>query len=291
MVTLLDVRRAYTARHSALIRRTGTFTRRVYEGLGSWRDEDVTRFIRVTQPVVDGVKFQAANLTNAYYQQIAQVAGQPFSATPVTPAELSTGALRNGPDFDEVYTRPFVTTRTQLASGKSLQAAVVAGGARALQIAMTDINLATGHAGRKTRGRNNNIVGYRRVLTGRENCALCVIASTQRYRVNDLKPIHPACDCAEEPIYGEFDPGQIIDPELLEQTQALIESEIGFVDFGARDAGLGKTITAADGSTRMADYTELIVSREHGEYGPTLAFRDQKFTGPADIPAVLDTAI
>ena len=291
MVTLLDVRRAYTARHSALVRRTGTFTRRVYEGLGSWRDEDVARFLRVTQPVVDGVKFQAANLTNAYYQQIAQVAGQPFTATPVTPAELSTGALRNGPDFDEVYTRPFVTTRTQLGSGKSLQAAVVAGGARALQIAMTDINLATGHAGRKTRGRNNNIVGYRRVLTGRENCALCVIASTQRYRVNDLKPIHPACDCAEEPIYGEFDPGQIIDPELLEQTQALIESEIGFVDFGARDAGLGKTITTADGSTRMADYTDLIVSREHGEYGPTLAFRDQKFTGPADIPAVLDTAI
>jgi hypothetical protein len=291
MVTLLDVRRAYTNRHSALIRRTGAFTRRVYEGLGSWRDEDVTRFIGLTQPVVEGVKSQAANLTNAYYQQIAQVSGQPFTATRLTPGELATNALRNGPDFDEVYTRPFVTTRTQLASGTSLQAAVSAGGARALQIAMTDINLATGHAGRKTRGNNNNIVGYRRVLTGRENCALCTIASTQRYRVNDLKPIHPACDCAEEPIYGDFDPGQVIDPELLEQTQALIESEIGFVDFGARDAGLGKVITTADGDTRLADYTDLIISREHGEYGPTLAFRDQKFTGPADIPAVLDTAI
>jgi hypothetical protein len=291
MVTLLDVRRAYTSRHSALIRRTGTFTRRVYEGLGSWRDEDVTRFTGLTRPVIEGVKLQAANLTNAYYQQIAQVSGERFTPSPPTAAELSTSALRNGPDFDEVYTRPFVTTRTGLASGQSLQAAVVAGGARALQIAMTDINLATSHAGRKTRSRNNNIVGYRRVLTGRENCALCTIASTQRYRVNDLKPIHPACDCGEEPIYGDFDPGQVIDPELLEQTQALIQSEIGFVDYGARDAGLGKVITAADGSTRMADYTDLIISRNHGEYGPTLVFRDQRFTGPADIPAVFDAAI
>ena len=263
----------------------------MFEGLGSWRDEDVARFQAITRPVVDGAKQQAANLTNAYYQQIATVAGEPFSVTRISGGELSTGALRNGPDFEDVYTRPFVTTRTQLSAGQSLTAAVAAGGARALQIAMTDINLASGHAGRQTRRGNNNIVGYRRVLTGRENCALCVIASTQRYRVNDLKPIHPACDCAEEPIYGEFDPGQVIDPELLEQTQALIESEIGFVDFGARDAGLGKVIETADGSTRLADYTELIVSREHGEYGPTLSFRDQKFTGPADIPAVLDTAI
>jgi hypothetical protein len=263
----------------------------VFEGLGSWRDEDVTRFVAITRPVIEGAKQQTANLTTAYYQQVAQVSGQQFTATTLTGSELSTSALRNGPDFDEVYARPFVTARTQLAKGQSLSAAVSAAGARALQIAMTDMNLASGLAGRKTRGTNNNIVGYRRVLTGRENCALCVIASTQRYTVNELKPIHPACDCGEEPIYGDFDPGQVIDPDLLAQTQELVESEIGFADFGARDAGLGKVIETADGSTRLADYTELIVTREHGEYGPTLAFRDQRFTGPRDIPAVLDTAI
>jgi hypothetical protein len=164
------------------------------------------------------------------------------------------------------------------------------GAARASSIAETDIQLASREAGRRQRLGNSNIVGYKRVLTGSENCALCAIASTQRYRVNDLKPIHPGCDCGEEPIYGDFDPGQVIDQTGLNSIHEALEAQLGVSDREARAAGIGKFVQY-DGEQRLADFTEIIAVREHGEYGPTLTWRDQKFTGPSDIPAALDTAI
>jgi hypothetical protein len=60
---------------------------------------------------------------------------------------------------------------------------------------------------------------------------------------------------------------------------------------GARDAGLEKVITSPTAGDKLADYTDLIVTRQHGEYGPTLSFRDQSFTRRRDIPAVLDSGI
>jgi hypothetical protein len=221
-------------------------------------------------------------LQAAYYQEVAKANGESFTPAQTRPSDLIDQVLRNGPSAQEVYRRPFVEVYTALAGEQLLRTAVERGAARASSIAETDIQLASRQAGLKQRQSNANIVGYRRVLTGSENCALCAIASTQRYRRDNLKPIHPGCDCGEEPIYGDFDPGQVIDQGSLDSIHQALQQQLGVTDYQARDAQIGKLVQYED-SQRLADFTEIVVTREHGEYGPTLTWRDQKFTGPKDI--------
>jgi hypothetical protein len=280
MATLAEIRDGYNRINTRLIRGAGDLASNLFANLGSWRDDDVERYQRLIRPQIDGIKLQAAQLQAAYYQEVAKQQGKAYEPAAIRPDDLTETNLRNGAQATEVYRRPFVSMYTELAKGELVGAAIAVGAARASSIASTDIQLAARIAGLKQRQNNDNIVGYRRVLTGSENCALCAIASTQRYTRNELKPIHPGCDCTEEPIYGDFDPGQVIDPQGLETIHQALQRQLGVSDVGARNAGIGKATAAGE---PISDFTEIIVTREHGEYGPTLAWRDQKFTGPSDL--------
>jgi hypothetical protein len=282
VATLAEIRDGYNRLNTRLVRGAGSVAGEVFRQLGSWRDEDFTRYANVVKPQIDGLKLQAANLQAAYYQQVALANGEDFTNVAVRSTQLTDEVLRNGPSFDEVYRRPFVDVYRALASNELVSTAIQRGVARASSLAETDVQLASRIAGLRQREANNNIVGYRRVLTGAENCALCAIASTQRYTRNNLKPIHPGCDCGEEPIYGDFDPGQVIDQTGLDSIHEALQTQLGVSDAQARDASIGKFVQYDD-NTRLADFTEIIATREHGEYGPTLTWRDQAFTGPNDI--------
>lgn len=161
--------------------------------------------------------------------------------------------------------------------------AVSAGGARARILAQTDVQLARRQASLFARRNNDNIVGYIRVLTGAESCGLCYVASTQRYNKNNLNPIHPGCDCGELPIYGDTDPGQVIDQYNLDRVHEAFESRFGVSDPGARNLDIGKFVEYKDG-VRQADFT-LISIRDHGELGPVLTRRKENFTTIEDIAA------
>ncbi len=281
MATLAEIRDGYNRLNSRFVRGAGRVAGNVFRQLGSWRDEDIARYLQIVGPQIDGLKLQAANLQAAYYQQVALANGEQFTPVETRPRDLDESTLRNGPDAQEVYRRPFVEAWTALAGNELLRTAVERGASRAASLAETDIQLASREAGRRVRSGNNNIVGYRRVLTGAENCALCAIASTQRYTRGELKPIHPGCDCGEEPIYGDFDPSQVIDLEGLESVHQALQTQLDVSDRNARSAQIGKFVQYED-EERLADFTEIIVTREHGEYGPTLTWRDQAFTGPDD---------
>jgi hypothetical protein len=69
------------------------------------------------------------------------------------------------------------------------------------------------------------------------------------------------------PIYGNMDPGQVIDEQLLDSTHEAIAQRFGVSDRGAR----------------AIDY-RLIQVRDNGELGPVLTVRGQNFTGPEDLP-------
>lgn len=62
------------------------------------------------------------------------------------------------------------------------------------------------------------------------------------------------------------DPGQVLDPDEVERIHERVADLLGESDRGGR----------------APDY-RLISVREHGEFGPTLTWRGQDFTGPADI--------
>lgn len=239
--------------------------RAMWNRLPNYRDLDIDRFVAAVVPLVQAGQLRVAELTSAY-----------FETGGVDRALVLNG---RGVDAGEVYRRPAVTVYTELAAGKSMSEAVKAGAARLSSLAATDLQMAKVRQAQASLT-SKGVKQYRRVLTGNENCALCVIASTQRYWVRNLSPIHPGCDCAVDVMPPDWDPRrQVIDRDLLESTHQQILSHVGETDRNARDLGLGKR----DASGRwLSDFTDLIVTRTHGEYGPVLTWRGQHFTGPAD---------
>lgn len=253
------------------------FTQSAWTGLGSWRDADVERFISAVVPVVTGGQRQIATLTNAYLaEQVAELFGG-SSAPKGVSAELAAGAvLRNGVAPEDVYRRPAVEVYTALKRGASLDSAVNLGANRLRQLVTTDMQLAKTHAAQQTL-RDSKAQYYRRVLHGNKNCALCIVASTQRYRVKDLMPCHPGCQCTPEPIDGPVP--HVLDRARLEELHAAVARTTG----SPADRGGGRSSDAFSNGRLRQSYLDLMVVQSHGEYGPTLAYRGQNFTGPGDI--------
>lgn len=221
-------------------------------------DAGLARLLELVVPVVRSAQSEVANLTSAYLAAA--------TATRALPVDDSVFDGR-GVDIEKVYSRPIVTTRAALSRGKSVDEAVRLGGKRLESIATTDVQMAKvrqadrsmTHSGQKF---------YRRVPEGVETCAMCLIASTQRYRVGTLLPIHGGCDCGVEPLPAGFDPNkQVIDEDLLAATHQRIKQVTDAVDRGGRNP----------------DYRKLLVTQEHGELGPVLTWRHQKFTSFDDL--------
>lgn len=245
---------------------------RLWSGSGAYQAADIDRIVSVVVPYVQAGQVQVANLTEAYFQQAGARAGVEFG--------FVTGG-RGIPAVD-VYRRPAVTTYTALSMGKPMALAVTEGGQRLASLVSTDLQMAKVRQAQRSL-ESAGFGAYQRVLSGAENCALCVVASTQRYHTGDLMPIHPGCDCGVEALPSGVDPAdQIIDSDLLELTHDAIDSRLG-TDRGARDLGLGKVTSQGK---PVSDYTDLIITREHSEYGPTLSWRDHKFTSAADIKSL-----
>jgi hypothetical protein len=282
MATQRELLDAYNSLSSRLVRGLGVRVAGAFTNLGSWRDADFERFTKMIEPTLTGGRLQAARLQVGFYQQMARARGEVFNAPSISPSDFTVPKLRNGAAAQEVYRRPFKDVYFALSQKKGMTEAIFEGANRISSIVSTDMQLARRNAGFLSRRANDNIVGYARTLTGSENCALCYVASTQRYTRDKLLPIHPGCDCGEMPIYGDQDPGQVINDIRLDATHEAVESRFGLQDRGARDIGLGKTYTRKDGSIVKADYTAIAI-REHGELGPVLTVAGQHFRGPGSI--------
>lgn len=139
--------------------------------------------------------------------------------TPVAPGNVNdwSEALR-GVAAQDVYRRPFLEAWAKESSDLGLH--------KLRQIATTDMQLASRLGEYRAMAGNSTIVGYRRVLGLPPNCGLCVVASTQRYRKEALKPIHTACKCGTQPIYrskkGDPGEGRISDEATLARVKELV---------------------------------------------------------------------
>lgn len=233
----------------------------------SWRDDDVARFEAAILPTLLAGERQVARLTNTQLTNARNLTlGTKDRPSPVDLRSVTGDALR-GVSPSVVYRRPQKTLNFELSKGKSVTDAVRASSQRLGKLVDIDLQLAKTH----TIAKQGQAKSFRRVLSGAENCAKCVIASTQRYRRGNLMPIHPGCDCGVEELHdGGAD--QVIAPATLKEMHAAIEAEFGASDRAAR---------VIDGLNERSDYLDLIVTREHGETGPTLAWRDQHFTSAA----------
>lgn len=250
-----------------------------WRAMNSWRDADMQRLLNEILPIVNAAERRMVDVTVANLASVSSAAdGTAFR--PATPRYQDlTGAALRGVDPSVVFLRPQMVLNSALADGKSLTDAITAGEKRLRSLGATNVQLAK----RDTVAAAGRAPFYRRVLTGAENCAMCVIASTQRYRMGSLMPIHPGCDCGEEEIVtGQ--PAHVIEPELLNLTHAEIDRRLkstGGTDRNAFDLALGVEKTTASGD-RISDFTELIVTRQHGELGPVLSWRSNHFRNAAE---------
>lgn len=185
-----------------------------WDRLGSWDRADVDRFLGQVGPLVTSAQANALRLLAAY---LSAAAGN--RPTTIDPRPYTGPAVRSAATALDVWERPFVTTWAALRDGASFTDALAAGRERASTLAQTDVQLAMRNATRDALAADDRVAGYRRVLTG-SSCAFCAAASTQRYRSEQLMPLHSRCDCTVAPIYGDSDPGRVINRRLLDDLRA-----------------------------------------------------------------------
>ena len=248
---------------------------------GSYRDADITRIAGEVTKLVQAGQQSVSQLTALYLNSVLTAStGQPISSiASALPTVSDLNTLRGIAPKDE-YQRPGVQVWTALSQGAPFEQAAKQGLDRLMSLVTTDIQMAQ----RWTEHRALNLSTakfYRRVPRGTGSCMLCIIASTQRYHVKDLKPIHPGCHCTVAPLVlangkaMQYDPGQIINRPVLEQAHADVKALTGGSDRGARDVGIGP-------NGKPAGYRDIQI-RQHGELGPVLTWRSQHFTGPGDL--------
>lgn len=251
------IAKAYGSQVGAIRRQLQSFGDALWQALPDYRDENIDMLVQAIVPRVKAGQIQIANLTVAYVKQTLMAMGVKAPVTGVDEAAIT--SLR-GVDPQEVYRRPAVSVYTALSQGKPLDQAVKEGGLRLYQLIGGDMQLAKTRQAHRSmrRARVGGVQFYRRILTGRENCGLCVVASTQHYRVDHVMPIHPGCDCD----FGPLPPGTgeewVIDPDTLEQVHSAVEERYGESDRGARSP----------------DYSKMIMTTTHGEYGPVISWKE-----------------
>lgn len=249
---------AYDSQVHAIRQQITAFGQAYWDSLPHYRASAVEDMIQAITPRVTAGQLRIADLTRAYLAQCARELGWKVVLPSIDQDEIR-GA--RGIDPRVVYRRPAVDVYTALAAGKPLPQAAAEGRLRLTQLIGGDMQLAKVHASRQSmRGYPAEGQFYRRVLTGRENCALCVVASTQRYYRDDLMPIHPGCDCGVQPLPPGLAVNQVIDEDLLEQVHQITADRLG----------------VSDRAGRTPDYRKLLTVSEHGEYGPTLSWAQPK---------------
>ena len=260
-----------------------------------YRDAQAAAFSTSVAPVVIGAQQVMSSLTANYLTNLNRQMVGTSPAINLDSSKIASG-LRSNISPQEVYQRPFTQIWTDLSQGKPLSEAVASGRRRLVDLATSDLQLAKTTQAVRTMSNFGDIVGYRRVLVGAENCGLCVIASTVRYRKSELMPIHPGCNCAIAPIHGHQDPGQSINsgvlmhgiaPTAMSRGNVPVYSPKDIEDMGdllapVHDA-IERTFGQSDVGGRLVDYRKIMTTHEHGELGPILSVSNHSFTGPGDL--------
>jgi hypothetical protein len=168
-----------------------------WQGLGSYDEGDVDRFVEIAVPIVLAGQTQAVALTEAFILRRLGLA--PIG---LDPSELTGAAVRNGVALEEVYRRPFVNVWTALGKNEPWDAAVNAGEARATGSAEMDVQLSHRASYGALQRAEPRIRGYRRRANGGA-CPFCQLVNGAFVKSADAMPLHNRCGCGLDPIMQE----------------------------------------------------------------------------------------
>lgn len=234
-------------------------------GFSSWYDHKaISALCKEIALAVEAAQRQTAALTDAYLSRVASdVVERPVS--PVGPVDIA--GLRSGVTHEGVYGRLADQVRYDVSRGVGLAQAQDRAVSRGTIAAQMDTDLAA-----RAQTAKFSVVrqlSYRRVIHPElakkdGTCGLCIVASEQVYHpAKPLMPIHTGCNCTAVIVGSKNDPGKTIN---LEDVKAVYEMV---------------------GSTGAAELRKVRVKvAEHGELGPLLVRRGDKFRGPSAVRAL-----
>lgn len=209
---VVELTRRYQRQLAALAARAETALTNIWDGLGSWDDPDVDRFIEQATPTVAGAQRSSTALTVGY---LALLLG----------AALAVQKTLELPDLRD----PFIGYWTALSRGEPWEQAITTGRTRAGTLGLDGVQTAARTTSDEIDQREDRIVGWERVLSGL-SCEFCATVATQRYRTAESASFgHQRCDCTVVPIIGRQDPGRVINRGLLDQLKNLDDDATGYV--------------------------------------------------------------
>lgn len=166
----------------------------IWQGLGTYDEADVERFVDAAVPIVLAGQTQAVALTEAFIMRRLRL--EPIGL-PVD--ELTGAAVRGGTPPEEVYKRPFVNVWTALGKNVPWEQAVAAGEARATGSAEMDVQLSHRASYGAVQRLEPRIKGYRRRANGGA-CKFCLLVNGAFVKSADAMPLHNRCGCGLDPI-------------------------------------------------------------------------------------------
>lgn len=262
--------RAHNRQASALNRQSADAIGRLWDlTVSDPTDETLDLWVRRAGSTDRAYRLTAAQMAEAYVQVIepAMLDGGRWSGQPIDSQAIA-DSVRNGVPAEDLWARPMIRLRSLLGES-ALRDALKKARAYAEDIQSTNTSLATRNGAAASMATSKRIVGYRRVTDGNA-CDFCLLASTQRYTLGALMPLHGGtCGCTVVPIVGARDPGQVIDSELLGR---LREKAKDLKASGLRD-----------------EYAKRVEVKEHGELGPVLVPKGSDYTDIQAIQSRLST--
>lgn len=268
-VTRLEV--AHGRRKQQIEQQTVIAVRRAWVAADG-RDE--ATFVREAAAVEQAARSAMVAETDAFLAAYLTGSGATATVRGLDPAVYARPV-----DTEVLWRRPFVHMRTKLADGMEVPQALAFGRTIASTLASTNLQYAARGAARDWMEGDNRIVGYRRVLgsggASGENCGLCIVASTQRYRKGDLLPIHDNCTCSVAPVLGTEEPGRYGGSWASVPGQVWEDLDAFDGQYSVRN-DLGRVRIDASELPRPAVF-------EHGELGPVIYDSSYK-------PPLLDAA-
>lgn len=174
-----------------------------WDRLGSYDEPDVARYTDSTARAATAAREASVRLSAGFYTALGSSPPVPVdpAAIPVEPATRD----------------PFIAYWQALKSGELWADAILVGHGRAEAVGTNLVVRSARLTGDVTiAATGQQVVGWRRVLRG-TSCAWCATVATQRYHSSDSANFgHQRCDCTVVPIYGDRDPGRVINKPVLD---------------------------------------------------------------------------
>jgi hypothetical protein len=171
--------------------RTARRIERIWRSLPTYRDETLPTWLSAAVPLVQAAQRAEIALTDAY---VARALDRPRVGLD---AQKILADYRKGASYREVYSRPFNEVIGALVDGVPFEEAARRGEFRAVQTAVTDIQLAMRDSAMAAQ-REYGFYGYQRVADGNA-CEFCQAVDGAYVKGPDLvMDLHPSCGCGLE---------------------------------------------------------------------------------------------